>query len=663
MTPQLPLSSVQQWRDFCAAVTADQPNLERCLSSTIELLVRGWGAQSCVVRVRPPSGPHHEQSAGLLDATLRSAMTEAERWLTSPRSTPVAHSGLGTTLHSLPLLARETPLGALHVASAEATITEEDVELVAQMLSSALGRASAARSRGRSRSRLLTAQHRLTQLLSASTTLDQLLPELLRVLCAELGWDRAQYWTLDQPTQRLSLHSSWPITAESPDSGWAEQIRGHSAPLWIADTRQDTATSTTRPSVGSVSGTVIGGASGVDGVLVLISRRRRSPDQALLQWLASFSSQLGQTIQLRRVKQELRRQSDTVIRTLNTMSGAVVMTDPQGRIEFVNPAFSAMTGYPANALLGRALLDFTLPDDRPTLEQTLDQRDGHQTHNSTLRLIHADGGTLETLTTGVPRISRKTYAGTVLLITDETARKRSEAEAARLNDALRIERDRLLRREIEVRTQIGRDLHDGPVQQVAVAVLTTQYVRRVAQEAPEQLGAALDDLQEQLQRTTQDLRTVLYELRPLGIAEEGLLSVLRQYVGRLRSTPALRIHLDAPDTLRRLAPDHEAAVFIIMQEALNNVRKHARARAVWLTLRDDGGALYAEVRDNGCGFDVAQMQASYIQRGSFGLLNMHERAQLIGGSCTISSTPGHGSLVQVRIPIAGPPGPGTDSLA
>jgi PAS domain S-box-containing protein len=240
----------------------------------------------------------------------------------------------------------------------------------------------------------------------------------------------------------------------------------------------------------------------------------------------------------------------------------------------------------------------------------------------------------------------------IVIVEDITERKLAEQQNEQLTSQLRIERDRLLRREVEVRTQIGRDLHDGPVQQVAVAELNVQYVRRVAQHAPERLNEALDDLREQLQRATRDLRSVLYELRPLGIAEEGLIVVLQQYLSKLGDAQGVRIHFTATANARRLAPDHEAAVFIIVQEALNNARKHSKGSDIWISIRADADALTAEVRDNGQGFDVAQVQANYIQRGSFGLLNMSERAQLIGGTCEMRSEVGNGTSVVVRVPFS-----------
>lgn len=225
-------------------------------------------------------------------------------------------------------------------------------------------------------------------------------------------------------------------------------------------------------------------------------------------------------------------------------------------------------------------------------------------------------------------------------------------ENARLYEELRAERDRLVRREAEVRARIGRDLHDGPVQQVAAAGMHVNLMRKMIQRAPDQLPTALDDLDEQLKQATHDLRTVLYELRPLGIEEEGLYVVLGRYVAKFRDPNGLHVHLDVPPDLRRLPPVREAPTLIIVQEAVNNVRKHAHAHDVYVTLRDVDDQLVVQVRDNGRGFDVAALEAGYVRRGSFGLLNMRERAELIGGACTIESVIGEGTTVTLRIPFS-----------
>lgn len=655
-TAQYLPTSAQQWRHFCTAVTSEQIDLERCLSSAVELLIRGWGAQLAVVRLATAAGSADEISAGSISTELRSAMAEAERKIESQSATTVSQTTATSTLISLPLIAGGVRLGVLHTVVAEASIIQDDLMLLVQMLSNALARRTpvAPRARRITAQYLIDAQHSITRTLATATSIEQAMPLILQTLCTALRWDTAAFWSLDPLTQQLSCSAEW--TNSSPQlvtaaahRAWAEQIQTSAAPCWITDLAEQTVSSQSQ--IRSLCGSRVASGSEQHGVIMLLSRRRRPADPQLLKLVATVSSQLGQFIALKHAEQGIQRQNDAAILTLTTMSEGVIITNDQGLLEFVNPAFAAMVGRSVDALLGQSALELALAVDRPLLEVVLDPRYGELAHTSEIRLTHADGRLVDTSITGVPRMNDTEFAGAVALVIDQTARKRTEAEATRLNEALRIERDRLLRREIEVRTQIGRDLHDGPVQQVAVAVMTVQYVRLVMQYEPERLSDALDELLAQLQRATRDLRTVLYELRPLGIAEEGLLSVLRQYVARPRSSLTPQIHLDAPSTLRRLLPDHEAAVFIIMQEAVNNARKHAQANHVWLSLCDDASALYAEVRDDGRGFNVQETQASYIQRDSFGLLNMRERAQLIGGDCMINSQPGQGTTVQLRIPF------------
>jgi PAS domain S-box-containing protein len=390
------------------------------------------------------------------------------------------------------------------------------------------------------------------------------------------------------------------------------------------------------------------------GVIGLFSGHVRQPDLVLINMLTTFGSQIGQFIDTKVAEHALRQREHKYRLVVDQVHEVIFETDVAGRWSFLNQAWTDITGFGVEESLGQYFWSFIHPDD--------------QEHNAALLLPLLEGKTQRcryetrylTRAGDVRWIEVQVWltvdaegqhTGTAGMLNDVTDRKATETVNAELTEALRIERDRLLRREIEVRTQIGRDLHDGPVQQVAVADLTVQYVRRMAEREPERLGEALDDLRAQLQRATRDLRTVLYELRPLGIAEEGLVMVLHQYVARIHDHNGLCIHLNASDNLPRIAPDYEAAVFIIVQEAINNVRKHAKARNIWITLGANAADLFAEVRDDGCGFPVEQIQANYIQRGSFGLLNMAERAQLLNGSCVVTSAPGAGTSVTVRVPL------------
>ncbi len=225
------------------------------------------------------------------------------------------------------------------------------------------------------------------------------------------------------------------------------------------------------------------------------------------------------------------------------------------------------------------------------------------------------------------------------------------AENVYLKDQLSTLRAQILRLEGEVRAAVARDLHDGPIQQMAAAGLHLTYLRRVLERAPGMLPEAIDDLDDQLARVMHDLRTALYELRPLGLEEHGLYWALEQYVAKLRGGHALDIRLLVPPGLRRLPVSYEAAVFYIVQEALMNVRKHAGAATATITFADQGTRIRVTIADDGHGFDLPAIEAGYATRGSLGILSMHERTSLIGGACMIATAPGAGTTVTIDIPF------------
>jgi len=238
------------------------------------------------------------------------------------------------------------------------------------------------------------------------------------------------------------------------------------------------------------------------------------------------------------------------------------------------------------------------------------------------------------------------------LLTTLAAQAAVAVENARLVRSLKSERDKLLAKEAEVRAAIARDLHDGPTQSVAAISMNIEFVKKLLRAMPERVESELNVLSELVQKTSQDIRTLLFELRPLGLETQGLLSTLQQYVSRFRDpSGTMRLRLEAPASIPRLPVEIEAAIFIIIQESVNNARKHARALEVAIYLYIEEGQLVASVRDRGRGFNLAAVESNYNTRGSLGLLNMRERARLIGGEYRIRSAEGEGTTVEVRVPL------------
>ncbi len=238
------------------------------------------------------------------------------------------------------------------------------------------------------------------------------------------------------------------------------------------------------------------------------------------------------------------------------------------------------------------------------------------------------------------------------LLTTLASQAAVAVENARLVRSLKEERDKLIAKEAEVRAAIARDLHDGPTQSVAAIAMNIEFVKKLLRAMPERVDSELDILFFFKQKTAYDIRTLLFELRPLGLETQGLLATLEQYVNRFRDPNGnMKLRLEAPTSIPRLPVEVEGAIFMIVQEAVNNARKHAKAPEVVIYLYIEDDQLVASIRDRGRGFNVNAVDAGYSTRGSLGLLNMRERARLISGECRIRSAEGEGTTIELRVPL------------
>jgi len=228
-------------------------------------------------------------------------------------------------------------------------------------------------------------------------------------------------------------------------------------------------------------------------------------------------------------------------------------------------------------------------------------------------------------------------------------------ENVRLYQRLRQERDRVLVAQEELRRKLARDLHDGPTQVLSTIVMQVEFIKKLLQHEPERIPAELDELSQSGQQAIREMRTMLFDLRPLILETQGLAAALQLFVQRHQAEGKPQIHLYLDDDAGRYDPRVESAVFSIVQEAVTNAVKHAEARNIWLHLGQKGDVFVVEIEDDGVGFSVATVLQAYDSRGSFGLLNMRERAEIVEGELTMVSAPGQGTTVMLRVPAVAAP--------
>lgn len=276
---------------------------------------------------------------------------------------------------------------------------------------------------------------------------------------------------------------------------------------------------------------------------------------------------------------------------------------------------------------------------------------GLQIHQLLAVPLSAQGRALGVLEVMNQEQGEKYTAADVELLMAFAAQSAIALENARLYSELLQERDRILAVEAAVRHELARDLHDGPAQMLAVLVMQTRLARDLAKQDPLRLAEETLSLEATASKALYQTRNILFDLRPLILEQQGLRPALEQYALRLRMVEPFAVHLDAATCRTRFEPKREAAIFAIAQEAVNNAKKHAQPKNIWIDAREDETVLELAVRDDGPGFDVKEIQATYGTRGSLGLLNMRERAAIVNGALQITSAPQQGTRVLLTVPL------------
>lgn len=227
---------------------------------------------------------------------------------------------------------------------------------------------------------------------------------------------------------------------------------------------------------------------------------------------------------------------------------------------------------------------------------------------------------------------------------------------ARLFQDLSEEKERILSTQEEAQKKLARDLHDGPTQSVSGIAMRINIARKLMERNPQAAVEELVKIEDLARRTTQEIRHMLFTLRPLVLESDGLATALTTMADKMRELYKQQVIVDAdPAVIAKLDMNHQTVVFYLCEEALNNARKHAQASEIWVRLkmtRDPEVALL-DIADNGLGFDLNSVMGGYEKRGSLGMINLQERTELINGVLQLDSAPGKGTRIRVYIPLSG----------
>ena len=203
----------------------------------------------------------------------------------------------------------------------------------------------------------------------------------------------------------------------------------------------------------------------------------------------------------------------------------------------------------------------------------------------------------------------------------------------------------------EERMRIARDMHDGPAQSMANLVLQAEILERLLDRNPKQLVTELAEFKNSVRNALEETRQLIFDLRPMTLDDLGLVPTLRKFIKEYGDRYGLATRFNVVGQERRLPGNTEGVLFRIIQEALTNVHKHARAKMAEVTLNLQPSRVSVTIKDDGQGFDVARTEANLHKNKNLGLLSMRERAELEKGTLEIRSQPGRGTEVKVEIAL------------
>lgn len=228
---------------------------------------------------------------------------------------------------------------------------------------------------------------------------------------------------------------------------------------------------------------------------------------------------------------------------------------------------------------------------------------------------------------------------------------------ARLFRDLAEEKEALISAQEETRKQLARDLHDGPTQAIAALAMRASIAAKfMDSDALPDARKEIDQIEALARKTTNEIRHMLFTLRPLQLESQGLDAALQAMAEKMRDNYQQNVVLELDSaSLARLDTNKQGVAFYLVEEAVNNARKHAKADTITVRLRSipqDTDILLLEIADNGVGFDVNQVQTNYEKRGSLGMVNLRERTDLINGLLHVDSAPGKGTRIRIFIPLS-----------
>jgi PAS domain S-box-containing protein len=383
---------------------------------------------------------------------------------------------------------------------------------------------------------------------------------------------------------------------------------------------------------------ILRGPHGTTKTIQLMSRRNWIPGGRV-----AYHTVLTDISDQRRSEQALRESENRYREIVETAIEGICIVDAENCVVFANPQFARLLGLPPADVIGRSAFEFLLPEDAAHARAQFDRHQTGSGGRSEARLRHNDGTVLWTsVSTSLLLDDAGNFTGMLRMYTDVTDRKELEAT-----------RDGVVRRLVAAqeaeRTRVAREMHDQLGQHLVGLSLGLNHLAQMTAQAPE-LHELICKLQVLSDVMSRDAHHLALELRPTALDDLGLVTAVSNYADDVTTRYGIEVDVHC-DLATRLEPAIETTVYRIVQEALTNVVKHARAQHVSVILDRHENLLRVVVEDDGLGFPAEQLLRHGVPDRRLGLAGMRERAAMVGGELDIESSNGHGTTLFLRVPL------------
>lgn len=326
--------------------------------------------------------------------------------------------------------------------------------------------------------------------------------------------------------------------------------------------------------------------------------------------------------------------------------GAATLTS-EGLILFVNRRFAEMLGVPAEQLLSSRLHDIVRGIEGCALDELLHKaRNAAQKQECDLLVV---GGKLLPTHLSLTPLQGDPSGGICLIAMDLTGQRERQAEFARAEAALRHLSGRLLSIQDEERRRIARDLHDCTGQTLTVLGLKLGLLSQELGVRSQRIQTLLEESSDLARQASTEIRDLAHLLHPLQIEQVGLRPGLEWHLRQLSEVSGLRIDLSISPEIGRLPVEIEIALFRVIQESLENVRRHSGSGTASVRIFCQQAEVILEVEDRGRGMP-AEFSGQHVAGAGIGLIGMRERLLKLGGRLEVTSSE-RGTLVRAVLPL------------